>query len=268
MTFGEQHRLGLGTWKNTDPAECRDAVREALQLGYRHIDTAQLYENEASVGEGIAAADVDREDVFLATKVGTGNLAHDDVLASTEESLAKLGTDYVDLLYVHWPIRTYDAEATLTAFQKLYEEGLIRHVGVSNFEERHLAEAAEVLDAPIFANQVECNPYLQQEKLRAHARDHDYWLVAYSPLARGAVFDDPVLTDVAEKHDATVPQVALAWLLSLENVVAIPKARGEHVAENWAARNIDLDTDDMGRIANLDRGERQVDFGAAPWNAA
>jgi 2,5-diketo-D-gluconate reductase B len=268
MTFGERHRLGLGTWENTDPAECREAVRGALELGYRHVDTAQLYENEASVGEGIATADVDREDVFLATKVSTGNLAYDDVLGSTEESLGKLGTDYLDLLYVHWPIDTYDAEATLAAFQKLYEEGLIRNVGVSNFGRRHLAEAAGILDAPIFANQVECNPYLQQEDLRAHARDNDYWLVAYSPLARGAVLDDPVLADIAEKHDATVATVTLAWLLSLETVVAIPKARGSHVAENWAAREIDLDAADLERIAGLDRGERQVDFAAAPWNAA
>jgi len=268
MTFEERHRLGLGTWKNTDPSECREAVRGALELGYRHVDTAQLYENEAFVGEGIAAADVDREDVFLATKVSTGNLAYDDVLASTEESLAKLGTDYVDLLYVHWPIDTYDAGDTLAAFQELYDAGLIRNVGVSNFEQRHLATATEVLDAPLFANQVECNPYLQQETLRAHAREHDYWLVAYSPLARGAILDDPVLAEIAEKHDATVPQVTLAWLLSLENVVAIPKARGEHVAENWAARHVDLDAEDVRRIAGLDRGERQVDFEAAPWNAA
>jgi 2,5-diketo-D-gluconate reductase B len=268
MRFGQRHRLGLGTWENTDTEECREAVREALEVGYRHIDTAQLYENEASVGAGIAAADVDREDVFLATKVATDNLAYDDVLASTEESLAKLGTDYVDLLYVHWPIDTYDAEATLAAFQKLYDEGLIRNVGVSNFGQRHLAEAAEILDAPIFANQVECSPYLQQEELRAHASEHDYWLVAYSPLARGAVLEDPVLSDIAEKHDATVPQVALAWLLSLETVIPIPKARGDHVAENWAARDIDLDEDDTARIADLDRGERQVDFEAAPWNAA
>ena len=268
MRFGQRHRLGLGTWENTDPRECREAVREALEIGYRHIDTAQLYENEASVGEGIATADVDREDVFLATKVATDSLAHEDVLASTEESLEKLGTDYVDLLYVHWPIDTYDAEGTLTAFQKLYDDGLVRNVGVSNFEHRHLREATDILEAPIFANQVECNPYLQQEELRAHASDHDYWLVAYSPLARGAVLGDPVLSDIAEKHDTTVPQVTLAWLLSLETVVPIPKARGDHVAENWTARDVDLDVEDTARIASLDRGERQVDFEAAPWNAA
>jgi len=267
MNVGERHRLGLGTWKNTDPEECRDTVRDALELGYRHVDTAQGYDNEAYVGDGIAAANVDREDVFLATKVSTGNLAYEDAVESTEESLDKLGTDYVDLLYVHWPINTYDAEDTLSAFQELYDRGAIERVGVSNFEVRHLEEAADTLDAPIFANQVECHPYLQQEELRAYAREHDHWLVAYSPLARGSIFDDPVLGDIAEKHDATVPQVSLAWLLALENVVAIPKARGEHVAENWAAREIDLDERDMERIADLDRGEREVDFDDAPWNA-
>jgi 2,5-diketo-D-gluconate reductase B len=266
MDFRERHRLGLGTWRNTDPDECEESVRAALELGYRHVDTAQGYDNEEYVGDGIAAADVDREEVFLATKVATGNLAYDDVIESTEESLSKLGVDSVDLLYVHWPIRTYDAEETLAAFQELYDDGKIECVGVSNFGVRHLEEAAEILDAPVFANQVECHPYLQQDELRAYAREHDHWLVAYSPLARGAIFEDPVLNEIAEKHGATVAQISLAWLLSLENVVAIPKARGEHIEQNWAAREIDLDETDRERIADLDRGERQVDFEDAPWN--
>ena len=267
MDFRERHRLGLGTWQNTDPDECEESVRSALELGYRHVDTAQGYDNEEYVGDGIAAADVDREEVFLATKVATGNLAYDDVIESTEESLSKLGVDSVDLLYVHWPIRTYDAEKTLAAFQELYDDEKIERVGVSNFGVRHLEEAAEILDAPVFANQVECHPYLQQDELRAYAREHDHWLVAYSPLARGAIFEDPVLNEIAEKHGATVAQISLAWLLSLENVVAIPKARGEHIEQNWAAREIDLDETDRERIADLDRGERQVDFEDAPWNA-
>jgi len=268
MEFGDRHRLGLGTWDNTDPGECARSVRAALEAGYRHIDTAQGYDNEEHVGEGIAAADVGREEVFLATKVSTDSLAYEDVIETTEESLSKLGTDYVDLLYVHWPIDTYDAEATLSAFQSLYDEGKIEYVGVSNFEVRHLQEAAEILDAPVFANQVECHPYLQQDELRAYAREHDHWVVAYSPLARGEFFDDPVLEEIAAKHGATVPQIGLAWLLALENVAAIPKARGEHITENWDAQEIDLDRRDMARIADLDCGERVVDLPKAPWNAA
>jgi len=267
MTELDLHGLGLGTWENAEPEQCAESVRTALETGYRHVDTAQAYENEESVGEGIAAASVPREEVFLATKVETGNLAGEDVLASTRESLDKLGTDYLDLLYVHWPIDAYDAADTLAAFQRLYDEGTIRHVGVSNFAPRHLDEAREVLDAPIFANQVEMHPYLQQTELREYAAEHGHHVVAYSPLARTALFDDPVLSEIAEKHDASVAQVSLAWLLSLAGVAAIPKATGaEHIRDNWGAYDVDLDEEDLSRIADLDRGQREVDFEAAPWN--
>ncbi|MFB6171504.1 MAG: aldo/keto reductase [Haloarculaceae archaeon] len=259
-------QFGLGTWQNDDPDACARSVQTALDAGYRHVDTAQAYGNEAAVGRGIRAADVDREDVFLATKVDTGNLAYDDVLETTAESLDRLGVDAVDLLYVHWPIDAYDAESTLAAFDELYEAGAIRNVGVSNFEPRHLAAARDLLDAPLFANQVEMHPLLQQSDLLAEARDHDEWLVAYSPLARGAVTDVPELQAVAEKHDATPAQVSLAWLLG-KGVPVIPKATSEaHIRENWAARDLDLDADDVERIESIDREERFVDFEAAPWN--
>ncbi|SFS12084.1 2,5-diketo-D-gluconate reductase B [Halomicrobium zhouii] len=267
MSALDLHRLGLGTWQNDDPDQCAASVRTALELGYRNIDTAQGYDNEEDVGRGIAEADVPREEVFLATKVDTDSLAHDDVLDSTAESLDKLGTDYVDLLYVHWPTNTYDAEGTLSAFDELYDQGKIRHVGVSNFEPRHLDEAREILEAPLFANQVEMHPYLQQTELREYAADHGHHVVAYSPLARTKVLDDPVLEDVAEKHDATIPQVTLAWFLALDNVTAIPKATSEeHIRANWGAYDVDLDEEDLDRIAELDRGHREVDFEGAPWN--
>jgi len=215
MTELDLHGLGLGTWENTEPDQCAESVRTSLETGYRHVDTAQAYENEESVGEGIAAASVPREEVFLATKVDTPNLVGEDVLATTRESLEKLGTEYLDLLYVHWPLDAYDAEDMLAAFQQLYDEGTIRHIGVSNFAPRHLEEARAVLDAPIFANQVEMHPYLQQTELREYAAEHGHHAVAYSPLARTALFDDPVLSDIADKHHASVAQVSLAWLLSL-----------------------------------------------------
>jgi diketogulonate reductase-like aldo/keto reductase len=182
-------RLGIGTWQNTDAEQCAQSVRTALESGYRHVDTAQIYGNEDAVGDGIAAADVDRDDVFLATKVWTKSLAYDDVLQSTEESLDKLGVDHVDLLYIHWPAGAYDPEDTLAAFDELYEQGTISHIGVSNFEPHHVETAVETLDAPLFANQIEMHPFLQQSELRAHAKEHDYEIVAYSPLARGGVFD-------------------------------------------------------------------------------
>jgi 2,5-diketo-D-gluconate reductase B len=257
--------LGLGTWQNEDPEQCAESVRTALEMGYRHIDTAQAYGNEAAVGEGIAAADVDREDVFLATKVWIDSLAHDDVLRTTEESLERLGVEYVDLLYVHWPARTYDPAETLAAFDELAADGRIERVGVSNFEPEQVAEAQEILDADLFANQVECHPFLQQAELRGACEEHDVEVVAYSPLARGTVFDEPVLTEIAQKHDASEAQVSLAWLHE-QGVTAIPKATSHgHIEDNWLSLGLDLDDEDLERIGRLDRGAREVDPGFAPW---
>jgi len=257
--------LGIGTWQNTDPEACANAVATALEMGYRHVDTAQAYDNEASVGEGLARADVPREDVFLATKVWIDNLAYDDVLSTTEESLERLGVDYVDLLYVHWPARAYDPEDTLAAFDELYDEGLIERIGISNFEPDQVDEAIETADAPIFANQIECHPLLPQEELRAHCADRDVEVVAYSPLARGEVFDVPEIQAVAEKHGVSEAQVSLAWLRE-KGVTAIPKATSEaHVRDNWESQSLDLDDEDVARIDGIDRREREVDPDFAPW---
>jgi 2,5-diketo-D-gluconate reductase B len=260
-------RLGLGTWQNTDPDACAESVRQALEMGYRHVDTAQAYDNETAVGEGIARADVAREDVFLATKVWTSNLAHDDVIHTVTQSLDRLGVDYVDLLYVHWPADEYDPEDTLSAFDQLYDDGLVENVGVSNFEPRHLDEAQEILDAPLFANQVEMHPLLQQDDLVAYATENDVNLVAYSPLARGKVFDVPEIQAVAEKHDASAAQVSLAWLLQRDGVAAIPKASSEaHIRDNWGARDLQLDDEDVAKIEGIDQRDRQVDPSFGPWN--
>jgi len=259
--------LGLGTWQNDDPAQCADSVETALNIGYRHIDTAQAYGNEAAVGEGIAAADVPREEVFLATKVWLSNLAYDDVLSTTRESLEKLGVDYVDLLYVHWPARTYDPEETLAAFDELYDEGTVHRVGVSNFTPDHVAEAREILDAPVFANQVEMHPLLQQDALVEYATETGLELVAYSPLARGEVFEVPELTDIAEKHGVSEAQVSLVWLRE-QGVTAIPKATGEaHIRDNWESLALELDDSDIERIDAIDRADRKVDpdFGPNAW---
>jgi len=256
--------LGFGTWENDDYDQCVESVRTAIEMGYRHIDTAQAYRNEEAVGDGIAAADVPREDIFLATKVWISQLSSDDVVESTRESLEKLGTDYLDLLYVHWPARDYDPEGTLGAFDRLVDEGAVRHVGVSNFEPHHVDRAREVLDAPLFANQVEIHPFLQQETLREYAAGNDIELVAYSPLARGEVVGNGTLESIADKHDATVPQVALAWLRDLD-ITAIPKATSEaHIRDNWESLTVDLDEADHERIADLDRGTRQVNPPFAP----
>ncbi|MFB6109401.1 MAG: aldo/keto reductase [Halodesulfurarchaeum sp.] len=258
-------RLGIGTWENTDPDACANAVRTALEMGYRHVDTAQIYGNEEHVGRGLAAADVDREEIFLATKVWIDSLQPEDVRETTEQSLEKLGVDSVDLLYVHWPADTYEPEATLPAFRELREDGLIDRIGVSNFEPEHLERARSVLGEDPFANQVEMHPLLPQADLREAVENTDTEIVAYSPLARGAVLDVPAVTEVAEKHGVSEAQVSLAWLAE-KGVTAIPKATSEaHIADNWESRTLDLDESDVAKIDGIDRTDRQVDPGFAPW---
>ncbi|WP_336361162.1 aldo/keto reductase [Haladaptatus sp. ZSTT2] len=257
--------LGLGTWENEDQAQCAESVKTALEMGYRHIDTAQIYGNEEGVGRGIAQADVSREDIFLATKVWIDELAPEDVKASTEESLHKLGVDYVDLLYVHWPAREYDPEATLAAFEELKAEGKIRRIGVSNFEPEQLETAQEILGDDVFANQVELHPLLPQHDLREYCEAHDIELVAYSPLARGDVFDVPELTAIADDHDASAAQVSLAWLRE-KGITAIPKATSEaHISDNWQSLDLDLTDAEIAAIDELDQTDRKVDPSFAPW---
>nr|WP_313695985.1 aldo/keto reductase [Halobaculum sp. XH14] len=258
--------LGLGTWQNDDPEECRTAVETALNAGYRHVDTAQVYGNEAEVGEGIERANVDREDVFLATKVWIENLAPEDVHETARASLDRLGVDSVDLLYVHWPAHEYEPEPTLDAFNELYDDGLVDRIGVSNFQPDQLAEAVDVSAAPVFANQFECHPLLQQRDLRDACAEHDVEVVAYSPLARGEVFRIEELTDIADKHDASAAQVSLAWLRE-KGVTTIPKATSEaHVLDNLKSLALDLDDEDVAAIDAIDRANRRVDPDFGPWN--
>ncbi|MDY6775534.1 MAG: aldo/keto reductase [Halobacteria archaeon] len=264
MTDREIPPIGLGTWQNTDPEQCADSVSFALDYGYRHIDTAQAYDNEEYVGDGLARADVDREDYFLATKVWIDSLGYDDVLSSTQESLEKLGVDYVDILYVHWPAGDYDSEDTMRAFNELYDDGKIRNIGVSNFTPEDLEEAVEVSDAPILANQVEMHPLLQQDEILGYADELGIEVVAYSPLARGKVFDIPELTEVADKHNADEAQVSLAWI-DEKGAHPIPKATGsDHIRDNYAALELELDDEDIEKIDSIKREERLVDPDFAP----
>jgi 2,5-diketo-D-gluconate reductase B len=260
--------IGLGTWQNTDPETCIDSVSTALDAGYRHIDTAQYYGNEEEVGRGIAQADVPREEIVVATKVHADKfgLAYDEVIEGLEVSLARLGLDSLDLLYVHWAVGNYDAAETMSAFDELVDRGLIDHVGVCNFSTELLDEARAYLESPLFAHQVETHPLLPQEDLIAHAQEHDYHHVAYSPLARGNAFDIPEIQEIAERHDASPAQVSLAWLLSKDNVVTIPKASSEgHIWDNLDALDLELTTDDIKRIDDIDRTERFVEREGAPW---
>ncbi|WP_225332955.1 aldo/keto reductase [Halomicrobium urmianum] len=262
-------RLGLGTYSDDDREQWTDNVRTALDVGFRMVDTAQVYGNETYVGEGLRQSGVDREDVFLATKTVHHDVppSADQVPGAIDGCLDRLGVDAVDLLYVHWPSGIYEHEAVLPAYDEAYESGKTRHVGLSNFTPELIDEATDVLDAPLAAHQAEMHPLLPQEELVAHAQEHDYWLVAYSPLAKGEVFEEPAIREVAEKHDASPAQVSLAWLLEKDNVAAIPKASSrEHMAANLAARDLELDQEDLDRIDAIDREHRVIDPDHGPWN--
>ncbi|WP_435062736.1 aldo/keto reductase [Halobaculum sp. EA56] len=266
MTDLDLPALGLGTSANDDFEECAETVRAALDLGYRHVDTAQMYDNEAAVGEGISRADVPREEVVVATKVHPDNLAYDDAKRTARESLERLGLDSVELLYVHWPTSAYDPGGTLRAMDELRDEGVCDHVGLSNFTPDLLDEARARLDAPVAAHQVECHPLFPQDDLRAYAVEHGHYLVGYSPLGRGEALEDPLLGEIAEKHDTSTAAVCLAWAFAQEALVPIPKATGDHVRANYEARDLELDAEDLDRIAAHDVRERVIDPDAAPWN--
>ncbi|SFG56647.1 2,5-diketo-D-gluconate reductase B [Halopelagius inordinatus] len=249
--------VGLGTMGLDTPSDA-EAVTAAVEMGYRHVDTAQIYGNESVVGDAIAVSDVPREDVFLATKVWADNLAYDDVIESTRESMDRLGVDYLDLLYVHRPIDAYDPAETLSAFDRLRDEGLIRHVGVSNFEVAELATARAHLDAPIAAHQTEYHPLFSRPELLEDAREHGTVPVAYSPMAGGKVTEVDDVVAVAEKHGTTPQAVSLAWLRA-KGMAVVPKSSSTpHLRANLdAATGLALDEADVARI---DAVEREVEL--------
>lgn len=241
-------RLGLGTWQNTGP-QCTAAVRAALELGYRHIDTAQAYGNEVEVGRGIAQSDVDRDEIFLTTKVWRSNLRYDEVLSSVGESLERLGTDRVDLLLIHWPHPRRPVGETLGAMAELQDVGRIDHIGVANFTLSQLQEAERSVDRSIVTDQVLYHPLKDQSELLQYCVNNDVALTAYSPLARGAVVGHDLLTTIGKRHGKSAVQVAIRWLLQQEGVVAIPKAscRG-HLEENLDVFDFSLSDTEMARI--------------------
>ena len=254
--------LGYGTWQLVGN-DCSEGVRNALELGYRHIDTAQGYDNEEQVGEGLRRSGVSRDEVFLVTKVRPDNFRHDDAQTSTRASLRKLGTDYVDLLLLHWPNDDVPLDETLGALAELQEEGAVRHLGVSNFPPSLAKDANDI--TRIFANQVEYHPYLSQPNLTEQAVELDYMLTAYSPLGQGRVIDDSVLEEIGEAHGKTAAQVGLRWLIQQDHVATIPKAASEsHRRSNLDIFDFELSDDEMQRIHDLDEERRLVDPADGP----
>ncbi len=243
--------LGLGTYRLTGDA-CERAVQRALSIGYRHVDTAQMYGNETEVGRGIEDSGIDRGEIFLTTKVWPSDFAHDRVIQKSHESLKKLRTDYVDLLLMHWPGDDVPLGETLEAMRQLQEEGSVMHIGVSNFSTSLVEEATAY--AEVFCNQVQYHPYRSQDALLEQAQKLDYLLTAYTPLSRGGVRDDATLREIGEAHGKTATQVTLRWLVQQEKVSPIPKATGEeHLRENLDVFDFELSGEEMDRISSLDR---------------
>ena len=259
-------RLGFGTWQ-IEGSDATEAVRDALEIGYRQIDTARAYGNEAEVGEGIAQSGVDRAEIFLTTKVFPGDFEPEALKAATEDSLRSLGTDYLDLLLLHWPDESVPLERTLAALVELREAQKIRQLGVSNFPAGLLARALE--HAPVFCDQVEYHPFLGQERLLELARESDVLVTAYSPLAHGRVPDDATLGEIGEAHGKSAGQVALRWLLDQPGVSPIPKASShERRVENFEVFDFSLSDDERARIDALPKDDRQIDPDFGPdWDA-
>jgi 2,5-diketo-D-gluconate reductase B len=251
-------KLGLGTWQMTGSA-CERAVADALALGYRHIDTARMYANEREVGRAIAAAGVDRDELFLTTKLLPSALSAAGVRRQLAASLSELRLDHVDLLLIHWPATDGTPLAeTLGAMRECQEQGAVRHLGVSNFPSAMVREALEL--APIVCDQVEYHPYLGQPELLALARERDLMITAYSPLAQGEVLREPVIRRIAQAHERTPSQVVLRWLLDQPQVAAVPKAaRHEHRASNLDVFSFELSDDERDAIGALQRGGRTID---------
>jgi 2,5-diketo-D-gluconate reductase B len=255
--------LGFGTFGLPDDS-VDEAVRHAIEVGYRHIDTAQVYRNEAAVGRGIATSGIDRDELFVTTKIWRDHAAPDDVHRTARESLDRLDVGHIDLLLLHWPAGDLvPMEETLTALNEVREAGITAHIGVSNFPAPMLDRAFDV--APIVTDQVEHHPYLGVDAIRQVLTDRGGFLTAYSPIARGQVLDDPVLQEIGQDHDASATQVALAYLLQKGNTAVIPRSSDpDRIAANFAAGTVQLSADDLTRIDGLARGQRLVDPGFAP----
>ena len=257
-------RLGLGTYRMQGDV-CRAAVESALALGYRHIDTAEMYANEDAIGAAIAASGVARKELHVTTKVWNENLAPDAMRRAFDTSLRKLRLDQVDLYLVHWPAPNMNLPSIFETLMKLKQEGRTRAIGVANFNIALLKTVVEDIRAPIACNQIEYHVMLDQTKVKKYLDAKSIPLVAYCPLAQGRAASDPTLLAIGKKHGASAAQVALKWLLDQDGVAAIPKAsRAESQKANFDALNIGLDDEDIKAIAGLPKDKRFVNPGFSP----
>jgi 2,5-diketo-D-gluconate reductase A len=250
-------QLGFGVFQ-IDPAETKDATLAALEVGYRHIDTAEMYGNEKGVGEAVRASGLAREDVFVTSKLNNGFHAHDDALKAFDQSLDDLGFDYLDLFLVHWPLPGIEVDyvETWKAMEEIYESGRAKAIGVSNFSAHHLDRLAKETSVTPAVNQIEVHPYLAQDPLRAHGNAAGIATEAWSPIAQGKVLDDPTIVKIAEALGRTPAQVTLRWHLQRGDIVFPKSVTRSRVEENFALFDFDLSAEDVASITALNRDER------------
>ncbi len=259
LPFNDGHsipQLGFGVFQ-VPPEDTAEVVRHALKTGYRHIDTAAAYKNEAGVGEAIRDSGLDRDEIFVTTKLFNTDQGHDSALRAFDKSLDRLGLEYVDLYLIHWPAPDRGKYLeTWQAFAQFHREGRARSIGVSNFLPEHLERIIDATGVVPALNQIELHPRLQQAELRRFHQEHDILTEAWSPLGQGAILDDETIKEIASDHDRTVAQVVLRWHLQLGNVVIPKSVTPARIEENFELFDFELSSEEMDKIAGLDAGER------------
>ncbi|RKL68617.1 aldo/keto reductase [Salipaludibacillus neizhouensis] len=250
-------QLGFGVWQVDDEA-ATPAVEKAIEVGYRSIDTAMIYKNERGVGEAIRLANVPREELFITSKVWNGDQGYENTLKAFDESLERLGLEYLDLYLIHWPTPEYDDYVdTYKAMEKLYKDGKVKAIGVCNFDIEHLQRLLDECDVTPAVNQVECHPYLAQNELKTFCKKHDIYLEAWSPLMQGGeVLNHPIVQGIARDHDKTGAQVIIRWHLQNDSIVIPKSVTPSRIKENFDVFGFELSDDEMEIINNLDRGVR------------
>jgi 2,5-diketo-D-gluconate reductase A len=250
-------QLGFGVFQ-IDPDETSDAVQEALKVGYRHIDTAEMYGNEAGVGEGIRASGIDRSEVFVTSKLNNGFHEPDAARSAFDGTLEALGLDHVDLFLIHWPLPTrYDGDfvSTWKVLEEFYRDGRARSIGVSNFQVNHLRRLAQEADVVPAVNQIEVHPYFTNDEVRAYGAEHGIATEAWSPIAQGGVLKDPAIATIAERVGKSTAQVTLRWHLQLGHIIFPKSTTPSRIEENFDIFDFELTADDLTAISALDKGE-------------
>lgn len=252
--------LGFGTWQLVGET-CENMVKEALKIGYRHIDTASTYENESEVGRALKDSAVSRNEIFLTSKVWPDDFAPDDLQEAVDQSLKRLQTDYVDLLLLHWPNPEVPLEKTMRALCETKRAGKAKNIGISNFTIRLIKQAIETADEPLAVNQIEYHPFLDQSQVKQVMDEEGLILTAYCPIAQGKVMDDKVLKEIAQKHDKSPVQISLRWLMQQKNVCAVPRtSKPEHAKNNFEIFDFELSHKEIEQIDQLtQQNSRLVD---------